>query len=247
MNEFRWGKMSRIRKRYFLRLIGRIFVLIGCAILCVCAPEQFSILEGANFFSHPSLLHLLWIVWMIDMLGQLLPISKHVALGSQKLFRQRFRPIMERINRDSLRQYIVTTTKAAFRVLLLWTALILLIGFLHRAGILSRTGVFMISVVFYVCDLICVLIWCPFRLIMRNRCCTTCRIFNWDHLMMFTPLLFIGSFYTWSLLAVAVAVWALWEACVLLFPERFWEGSNAALQCSQCVDKLCTQYCRKLR
>ena len=65
--------------------------------------------------------------------------------------------------------------------------------------------------------------------------------------MMFTPLLFIGSFYTWSLLAVAVAVWALWEACVLLFPERFWEGTNAALQCSQCVDKLCTQYCRKLR
>ena len=247
MNEFRWSSMSRIRKRYFLRLIGRIAVLIGCTVLCVCSPEQFSVLEGANFFSHPSLLHLLWIVWMIDMLGQLLPISRHVALGSQKLFRQRFRPIMERINRDSLRQYIVTTTKAAFLVLLLWTALIILIGFLHHAGILSRTGVFMISVVFYVCDLICVLIWCPFRLLMRTRCCTTCRIFNWDHLMMFSPMIFMGGFYAVSLICLAFLAWLIWEVCIMMYPERFWDKSNAALKCSSCTDKLCTQYCQKLR
>lgn len=82
---------------------------------------------------------------------------------------------------------------------------------------------------------------------MKNRCCTTCRIFNWDHLMMFTPMLFVDSFYSWSLLAVSLAVWLLWEACVLLFPERFCELTNAALQCSQCTDKLCTQYCQKLR
>lgn len=36
-------------------------------------------------------------------------------------------------------------------------------------------------------------------------------------------------------------------ACVLLYPERFWDGSNEALKCSACTDKLCTQYCRKLR
>lgn len=30
-------------------------------------------------------------------------------------------------------------------------------------------------------------------------------------------------------------------------PERFWEHSNEALRCSNCTDKLCTQYCQKLR
>jgi hypothetical protein len=33
----------------------------------------------------------------------------------------------------------------------------------------------------------------------------------------------------------------------MLYPERFWEISNIALQCSNCTDKLCTQYCKKLR
>jgi len=98
-----------------------------------------------------------------------------------------------------------------------------------------------------VCDLICVLIWCPFRLIMKTRCCTTCRIFNWDHLMMFTPMLFVKSFFAASLLAMAIAVWAVWELCVAIYPERFWEGSNDALKCANCTDKLCTQYCRRLR
>ena len=97
------------------------------------------------------------------------------------------------------------------------------------------------------CDLICVLVWCPFRLIMKNKCCTTCRIFNWDHLMMFTPMLYVKGFYSLSLLAVSILVWCCWELCVLIYPERFWEKSNAALQCSECTDKLCTQYCQKLR
>ena len=33
----------------------------------------------------------------------------------------------------------------------------------------------------------------------------------------------------------------------MMYPERFWDHSNAALKCSECTDKLCTQYCRRLR
>jgi len=102
-------------------------------------------------------------------------------------------------------------------------------------------------VCFYVCDLICVLIWCPFRLLMKTRCCTTCRIFNWDHLMMFSPLIFMGGFYAVSLVVLAILAWLVWEVCIMMYPERFWDRSNAALKCSECTDKLCTQYCQKLR
>ena len=114
-------------------------------------------------------------------------------------------------------------------------------------GVLNRAGLFLISVLFYVCDLICVLIWCPFRLLMRTRCCTTCRIFNWDHLMMFSPMIFLGGFYAVSLIVLAFLAWLVWELCIMMYPERFWDKSNAALKCSECTDKLCTQYCRKLR
>ena len=65
--------------------------------------------------------------------------------------------------------------------------------------------------------------------------------------MMFSPFLFVHSFYSWSLLGIAIAAWLVWELAILIHPERFWEGANAALTCASCTDKLCTQYCRKLR
>ena len=239
--------MSTTRKTYILRLIGRCIVLALCCMLCLFAPQEFDLLNGTNFFSRLSPLHPLWLVWVADMILQIIPIRNKVPLGSQKLFANRFRPIREKINREALRSYILTTTKAAYRVFVLWCALIAVIGILYWGGTIGKRVLFMISVFFYVCDLICVLIWCPFRLLMKTRCCTTCRIFNWDHLMMFSPLIFMGGFYATSLVLLAIAAWLVWELCVLLYPERFWEHSNAALKCSECTDKLCTQYCQKLR
>ena len=239
--------MSPVRKRYITRLVLRCVVLVLCAALALFAPEEFAILEGMNFFRRFSLLHLLWAVWVGDMVLQIIPIWNKVPLGSQKLFANRFRPIRDKINYEALRSYIVTTTRAAYKVFLLWWTLIGAIGLLYSWDIIGKTGLFLISVVFYVCDLICVLIWCPFRLMMKNRCCTTCRIFNWDHLMMFSPMLFMGGFYGISLLVLAIAAWLVWELCVMMYPERFWDKSNLALKCSECTDKLCTQYCQKLR
>lgn len=131
--------------------------------------------------------------------------------------------------------------------LLIWVGLLAALAVLFFTGVLGRDEIFLVAVFFFVCDLICVLVWCPFRLIMRNKCCTTCRIFNWDHLMMFSPFVLTPGFYTTSLLIVAFAAWVVWEVCVMVYPERFWERTNVALQCANCTDKLCTQYCRKLR
>ena len=239
--------MSETRKRYVARLVARCVIFVLCLVLWATRPQIFSVLDGSVFFNRFSVLHLLWIVWIIDMIQQIIPLKNKIPLGSQKLFALRFKPIREKVNLQALRRYIRTTTAAAYRVLLLWCALIAVIGLLYYAGILSKTALFIISVAFYVCDLICVLIWCPFRLLMKTRCCTTCRIFNWDHLMMFSPLVFVGGFYAISLVVMAVIAWLVWEVCILAYPERFWEHSNAALRCSECTDKLCTQYCQKLR
>ena len=236
---------SRIRKIYIAKLIGRCLILLISIYLCWKHQSVFDTIH--HFWDDFSILHLLWIIWMIDMFCQVFPVKDRIALGSQKLFKQRFKPIREKINYQNLRNYIISTTKAAYKVFIIWTALIVVFGILYHRNVIGDVFLLMACIVFYVCDLICVLIWCPFRLIMKNKCCTTCRIFNWDHLMMFTPLVYVSGFYARSLLLMSIAVWLLWEVSVMLYPERFWEFSNEALKCSNCTDKLCTQYCQKLR
>lgn len=238
--------VSAIRKKYLVRLVCRCLVLLCALALYIINFEPHNILRGFDFFRKFSWLHLLWAIWMLDMLSQLVP-AKNIALGSHKVFHHRFKPVLERISKDTIKAYVKTTTQSAYRVMLLWLGLIAALGILHHLQILEDAHLFLVSVLFYVCDLICVLIWCPFRLIMKNKCCTTCRIFNWDHLMMFTPMLFVKGFFSISLILMSVIVWCAWELCVLIYPERFWEKSNAALKCSECTDKLCTQYCQKLR
>ena len=207
--------------------------------------QKFEILEGNNFFKEFNVLHILWGVWMLDMILQIVPLKNKLALGSQKLFATRFKPIIEKINYEALKNYVVTTTKAAYKVFIIWTIVVVGIGLLYYFEIINKITVFMISIFFYVCDLICVLVWCPFRLLMKNKCCTTCRIFNWDHLMMFAPLIFIGGFFATSLVIMAIIAWLVWEVAVMIYPERFSELTNEALKCSECTDKLCTQYCQK--
>lgn len=238
--------MSVIRKQYFARLLGRIIIFILCLFMCF-KPSFYDILDGMNFFDGFHILHLLWLIWIFDMILQIIPIKNKVALGSQKLFTNRFQPIREKVNYEALRNYVKKTSLSAYKVFIIWVLLIVIIGVLYYFKIINKTWLFMISVFFYVCDLICVLIWCPFRLIMKNKCCTTCRIFNWDHFMMFSPLIFCGGFFSISIVVMAFLAWLIWELCVLLYPERFSEMTNVALRCSNCTDKLCIQYCKKLR
>ena len=238
--------MSVIRKQYFIRLLVRAVIFILCFIMCF-KKGFYDILEGMNFFDGLHILHLLWLIWMYDMFQQIIPIKNKIALGSQKLFLNRFQPIREKINYQALKEYVKTTSASAYKVFIIWSLLVVVIGLFYNFNIINRVWLFMISVLFYVCDLICVLIWCPFRLIMKNKCCTTCRIFNWDHLMMFSPLIFCGGFFAISLVVMSFLSWLIWELCILVYPERFSEMTNAALRCYNCTDKLCTQYCKKLR
>ena len=240
-------KISKTRTVYFLRLAGRIIVLAVVILLFICHRDVFCVADGMNFFKEFSVLHILWTIWMWDMILQLLPVKAHISIGSKKVFLSFFRPIKEKINLKNLKKYIKDTTQAAYKVMFIWLALTVTVSILHIMGIIDTAFMVVMSTFFYVCDLICVLIWCPFRLIMKNKCCTTCRIFNWDHLMMFLPMISVNSFYSHTLVVFSIVIWLVWEICVFTYPERFWEHSNMALMCSECTDKLCTQYCRKLR
>ena len=238
-------KISPMRKAYILKFIGRCLVLGFCILLGILKPQEFAVLQ--DFTGRFSVLHLLWFVWMADMFLQIFYVKNHVPLGSQKLFQQRYIPVKSGFDGYALREYISRRTKSAYQVFVIYAVGITVLGLLKKAGVLNDVWMMVICVFFYVCDLICVLIWCPFRIFMKTRCCTECRIFNWDHLMMFSPLVFVDGFYAKSLLVMSIVVFILWEYRIMAYPERFWEGSNEALKCSSCIDKLCSQYCGKKR
>ncbi len=238
--------MSNMRKKYFIKFIFRCIVFCLLLLLYFYRPESFDILKGFQFFKEFSPLHILWVLWVFEMIEQLIPVKNQISIGSQKLFASRFRPIREKINKKALKSYIIKTTKAAYRVFLLWCILLAVVAALYYTNKIGARAILMLSALFYICDLICVLFWCPFRLIVETRCCTTCRIFNWDHLMMVSPLALIPSFFSLSLLFFALIDFLVWEITIILHPERFAEITNANLQCSECTDKLCTQNCKKL-
>lgn len=123
---------------------------------------------------------------------------------------------------------------------LAWFGLNGAIGVLYWTGIIDEGILFLICLAYSVCDMICILFFCPFQSwFMKNRCCTTCRIYNWDFAMMFTPLVFTKRFFTWSLLLVALIILVQWEVTVYRHPERFSDETNESLTCKNCTEKLC--------
>lgn len=111
---------------------------------------------------------------------------------------------------------------------------------LALTGLLSGPVLVLWTVAYALIDMVCVVLWCPLQVIfMKNRCCTTCQIFNWDAIMTVTPLLAAPCLFSGILVALAAVVMVRWEVAFALHPERFDERANAALSCRNCFDKLC--------
>ena len=99
--------MSKTRKIYWFRFAGRSIVVVLMFLMYIFQKEAFTIAEGWNFFKEFSPLHILWGIWITDMILQLIPVKAHISIGSQKLFPSLFRPIKEKINKENLKKYVI--------------------------------------------------------------------------------------------------------------------------------------------
>jgi hypothetical protein len=157
------------------------------------------------------------------------------SMGCQKQFARNYRPTGRPVSDAEILPNIRT-----WIVLIVWIALNGIFGLLYYYHIFDEGILMLISLAYGVCDMICILFFCPFQTwFMKNRCCGTCRIYNWDFAMMFTPLLFVRSVYTWSLAALSLGILIKWEYLLYRYPERFSEATNSSLSCSNCEEKLC--------
>ncbi len=232
-------KLTAVSIYHYIRLVYRsilFLLLLGFYIM-------FRIRGGtpltARLENAPLVLMIAWSVYVIEMIQRFFP-SRLESPGCQKQFAKNYR-------RSGNTDIDIQDNNATMLVALIWIAMNGVFGALHMAGILDE-GIMILLCSFYsVCDLICILFFCPFQTwFMKNKCCSTCRIYNWDYAMMFTPLFFVKHIYSWSLLAMSVALMARWEITFYRHPERFSEKTNDYLRCANCSEKLC-QHKKQLR
>ena len=227
-------RITPVVRRYLLKFCFRLAVFLLVAGLYFWN-------RNALDFSHVGMFSpagLLWVCVLVSMLAQLSPWS-HLTAGCMKQFPNRFDPAPD-YDPAALQQATRQLDWGALKVLALWLAITFVLGAGYHLQILDIPDLVLLCALCYVCDLICVLFFCPFQFfLMHNRCCVNCRIFAWGAWMMAAPLMLVPHFYAQSLSLVGAVVFVVWEVRYRRHPERFWWGSNRALQCAQCPEKLC--------
>lgn len=225
-------KLSLISSIHFVKLFYRSILFILALILYIyCRINDKSDIFH-NFGYSFILLGIIWLVYVCEMIMRFFP-SKFESMGCQKQFKKNYIPIENGETR-------LQSENRTLLVVLFWILLNLIIGLLYWFNLIDASILILISLAYGICDMICILFFCPFQTwIMKNRCCTVCRIYNWDFIMMFTPCLFIPHLYTWSLFILSLILLLRWEFTYLKHPERFSDATNAYVTCSNCTEKLC--------
>ncbi len=226
-------KLSPTSVMHYLKLVGRsAMFLLAVALYFLGKVTHKGMFAG---FESSLLPFVYTVIFSVEMLLRFFP-SRLESMGCQKHFKQNFVPRCDfdrkLLRRRSLRQ--ITP------VLISWLALNALIFALYFAGLIDWGILILISLAYSVCDMICILFFCPFESwMMMNKCCGSCRIYNWDFIMMFTPLIFFRHPLAFVLVGMSLLLLLRWEIGAYLTPERYFEDTNANLSCANCTEHLC--------
>lgn len=229
-------RISAVSIMHYIKLVYRTALFL-VALYWYIASKFKNLIISISFFNlvedHWNWIILgIGIVYTIEMLLRLFP-SKLESPGCQKQFKRNYKPTGD-IN------VVLHDNNAVGITALIWITLNGIIGALYMVHILDQGILWLICLLYGICDMICILFFCPFQTwFLKNRCCSSCRIYNWDFAMMFTPLFFIPGIFSWWLLGLAIIILIKWELTVWLYPERFSENTNQYLKCANCTEKLC--------
>ncbi len=226
-------KLSLISTLHYIRLFYRsvlfLLLLIGYISYRLKGGEPIT----TRLEKQPVIIIVTWTVFVVEMIVRFFP-SRFESPGSQKQFKSNY-------IKSGKTDIIIPDNNATFLIALIWLIMNGFIGALRMRNILDDGILILICSFYSVCDMICILFFCPFQTwFMKNKCCGTCRMYNWDYAMMFTPLFFVEASYAWSLLVLSIALLIRWEVTFYLHPERFSENTNEYLKCKNCKEKLCS-------
>ena len=229
---------TKTLRNYIIKFAIRLLTFLFVAILYLTNKSLMYELMTQPVWMGITPIHVLWLGFMLMMLGHIFPI-KNFSMALLKIKKQTYQE-QEDYSEIELLKYVQDQNAKAWKVMLIWLSFNAIFGMLHLFDIIDSADLLMLTVFYFLCDYICILIFCPFQTgIMKNRCCVNCRIYDWGHFMMFTPMLFIKNFYSWSLFFASIVVLIKWEITYAKHPERFYSGANKRLQCANCNDKIC--------
>ena len=223
---------------YMLRLVCRVLIFLAVLYCYFAHREMLHDIMTDQFFHGFTPLHVLWMILMAGMVIHLLPVR--ITMGGFKSRPINYREPEGGFDRLGLLEYVQKMNERAWRVLLLWLSGNAVFAILYLCNIIGVEELLLLTLFYFTSDVICMMLFCPFqKYMMGNRCCVNCRIFDWGHMMMYTPMILIRSFFSWSLIFMALIVMLRWELLFARHPERFWRGSNASIRCENCKDKMC--------
>ena len=226
-------KLSAVSTLHYVRLVYRSVLLILLLIEYFIFRFRAGPAITVSLEERPALLYFTCGVFVVEMILRFFP-SRFESPGCQKQFKRNY-------IKSGKTEIVVHDNNATVLVLLIWITFNLLFGALRIIGIFDDGIMILLCGAYSVCDMICILFFCPFQSwFMKNKCCSACRIYNWDYAMMFTPLFFVHRAYAWGLLALSFALLIRWEITFYKYPERFSEETNDYLKCQNCTEKLCT-------
>lgn len=235
-------RISIISKLNFVRLFYRGTLLVGLLVYYIL----FRVFD-IPFFDFSNAIT--WVVvgfitlsFIGEMIERFIP-SNVASMGSQKQHLRNYRPTGE--DKPELQSWKITLLVA-----LSWIGFNSIFGVLYFLNFIDQGILMLISLAYSVSDMICILFFCPFQTwMMHNRCCTTCRIYNWDFAMMFTPLVFIiynkdnnilpVNPFALVLVLTSLALLIKWEIIYHTHKERFSDKTNLSIRCENCNEKLC--------
>lgn len=232
-------KLSQMFKSYLIRFMIRVFIFL--AMLTIYIMDK-PLLDFTSVWANRHVVaptYIFGAVILIEMFIQINPKSK-ISIGCLKQFKRYYKEADEEYATKELNNEINEKNLGAIKVLIVWGIANLVIGILYLKKIIGVEEMVLLSAAYYLGDLICILFFCPFqKILMKNRCCATCRIFAWAHPMMTTPFIFIKHLYSWSLFLIALCIAIRWEYVYHKYPERFFEKTNDNLKCINCTEKMC--------
>jgi hypothetical protein len=219
----------------YIKLILKGLAVIVIGVFTIYNPDALVFL-----FTYPVLAplrpyHILWLLAILVLVKRTIP-RFNVKMSSGKIFERNFLGASEDTDRrwQGFQKSKRKADSGAFRSGLYWILLLLVMWMWRYVGILPDVWLYVIVLFFIFMDQFCISVFCPFQWLMQNKCCSTCRINNWGYCMAFSPLVFIHSFWTYSIIFLSLITLFQWEYLYFKHPERFYDMYNAKLMCRNC-------------
>ena len=224
------GKKSKIS------FIFRTMLLLVVLILAITDSIKIEIKLNYKLLCGIKVFHIIWAILFFEMIIVFIPKYNKFSYCGKHLSRHYIEA--DNYNKDKLKGYTKANYNRALKALIFWTSLNLVLVVIYNMLNLNKGWIYFLFVFYYWADMFCVNVWCPFhKIIVKNKCCNECRIYNWGHIMYLTPLIFIFNFWSYSLVILGVLILLQWEYQNFRYPERFSPISNKKLRCNTCDNK----------